>query len=219
MPRTPFSNLRSQGTLRKTRNLPSSGLADELYVNETVGDAEPFLQRNNNGTIIYRLLGDGRLEVPIQPSTPVSLGAGQIYLKQVGSSTEMFFVDAGGVEQQVSNTSSAVLPIPLIASNVVTVDSLLVDDWQQVEWEVNLANPITGEREKWNVEANHDGTSVADAVDAEYTIYGMGPDTGGITSIIVDLDSVGASQVMRLRVTAAVADWEAYVLRKYAVPA
>lgn len=99
----------------------------------------------------------------------------------------------------------------------VTVDSVVVDNVQGVKWYLQLFNPTTGVREAWEIPAHHDGTDAADATAADYTISGLGPDSGTGHTIVVDLNGAGASQVMRLRVTAGAAGWSAFITKVVSV--
>lgn len=100
----------------------------------------------------------------------------------------------------------------LTDSVAVTVASELVDDYSTAVWLVTLAKS-DGTRERWTVEASHDGTSGADATAATWSVYGLGPDGGN--TLAVDVNGTGASQIIRLRVTANGTGWTAYVTRLY----
>lgn len=89
----------------------------------------------------------------------------------------------------------------------VTLDSVVVDDVLASEWEVHMvedANPTRVQVRKLFV--THDGHSGADAAnldDSVHTKLKLGADFNAV--LIVDLNGVGAAQVMRLRVSSSTA--------------
>lgn len=102
---------------------------------------------------------------------------------------------------------------PLVNGVATTAGSVLVDQWASVWWDITLFNATTGAREQWTVPATHDGTAAADATAVNHTINGLGPDLG-LHTIDVDLTGTGATQAMRLRVTAGATGWASSVLTR-----
>lgn len=137
------------------------------------------------------------------------------------TAAEVGIADAGGyyptcstVEcalQSIGAGTSGVLSIGLVATVATSVAAAFADDYRQVVWALELHDPTTGTAERWSVEAQHNGTAAADATAVDYTISGLGPVTGNIPTIEVDLSGAGAAQVMRLRVTATPANWVARI--------
>lgn len=82
-----------------------------------------------------------------------------------------------------------------------TVDSVLVDDVKAVHWKVHVFENANPNRIKvYEVYATHNGTAAADATiadDTQYSILKLGSNFN--LSLDVDLNGVGAAQVMRLR--------------------
>lgn len=95
-------------------------------------------------------------------------------------------------------------------SAISTQDSVLVDTVAAVKWLVTCRQGTSmNSRIVW---ASHDGTSGADAVDTDETVYAKIKKNAAIAGIAVtiDLSGAGVAQVMRLRVaTSGAADWHA----------
>ncbi len=94
----------------------------------------------------------------------------------------------------------------------LTLDSVLVDDFGVVKWMVIARQGVNIVAEE--VFATHDGTTGADAVNADFTRFAhLERGTIAGQAITVDLSGVTVAQVMRLQVTATGAtDWRAYRL-------
>lgn len=111
-------------------------------------------------------------------------------------------------------------PVALVNAIPTVVDSFLVDDYQNVRWNLVIRNSVTKKvEEQWVVQAWHDGTLSADATNAgtKYTINGIGPATSNV--IFVDLNDSSTSQTIRLVVTASAINKEAIVNREIVVSA
>lgn len=102
-----------------------------------------------------------------------------------------------------------------VANNVtgiVTLDTVNVDTVAQVVWYINVQGNLVGDaakKEGMNVHAAHNGHNVgggADATDFDNNVISklkLGASLGA--AVTIDLSGVGASQVMRLRVSASTA--------------
>ncbi len=101
---------------------------------------------------------------------------------------------------QVKGSASAV-------TTAVTLDSVLVDNEHAVEWFVKISldsNPAQVVTQK--IHALHNGTSSADATQSDNTVFGKLQIGSGFNyTIAVDLNGTGASQAMRLRLSASAA--------------
>lgn len=84
------------------------------------------------------------------------------------------------------------------------LDSVLVDDVYAVKWLVHAVDEANNTVSAWEVWAGHDGEAAADAANVDDTVYAKLKIGGGVAgaSISVDLNGTGASQAMRLNVSA-----------------
>jgi hypothetical protein len=144
------------------------------------------------------------------------------------TAAEVGIVDAGGyyqsnnVEgalQEIGAGTSGNLTTALVANTPTTVASVLVDAVRSVVWDVLVQNPATGEAERWTVESLHNGTATTDAATVDFTVNGLGPNTGNISIIAASLNGAGPTQTMRLQITATAANWAASVKTIVAAPA
>ena len=89
-------------------------------------------------------------------------------------------------------------------TTIVTLDSVLVDEVQSVEWIVSASLDSAPARvQSQHITAIHDGTPSADAVSIDPTVYGKVKLGAAFTvNYTIDLSGVGAAQVLRLRVDA-----------------
>lgn len=89
-------------------------------------------------------------------------------------------------------------------TTISTVDEIAVDNGDMAEWEVVVIDETTpNKKEFMKVTALHDGTSSADATDVDYSKNTKLKTNGGVSfNLTVDLNGTGASQTMRLRVSA-----------------
>lgn len=90
---------------------------------------------------------------------------------------------------------------------VTTVDSVLVDNYEMVEWEVVSYEDATPANKKFQkVTALHDGTASADATEVDDSVHTkLKVGSPYNISYTVDLDGTGAAQVMRLQVASTTA--------------
>jgi hypothetical protein len=95
-------------------------------------------------------------------------------------------------------TAAQTLP----TTTAVTLDSILVDNYAAAEWKVTLTKS-DGSTIGAVVRAQHNGTPGADATTATCTVSysAEAAALAELTTLDVDLDGVGAAQVMRLRAT------------------
>lgn len=111
----------------------------------------------------------------------------------------------------VGGGSSSVI-VPLTDAVAVTATSVLTHTTGRAIWTISIYNAATGVREDWVVDASHNGYVGNDATgDPNHTIYGPGPGGNGHL-IAVDLNGAGASQVMRLQITANGTGWAVEIL-------
>ena len=94
------------------------------------------------------------------------------------------------------------------ASGITTltvIDSVLVDDVKAVRWLVHVqqGNKV----QTFEIDATHDGTASADAVDTDFTKYAKLKMNGNIVglTVAVSLTGVAAAQTMQLTVTSSAA--------------
>jgi hypothetical protein len=102
-------------------------------------------------------------------------------------------LDAEAQKARTTLTSTGV-------TSAVTADSVLVDDYYSIKWDV-YASDGTGAYRRLVVEAAHNGTGSADATSADYsttTVLKSGAVPG--FKVSVDLNGTGAAQVMRLQI-------------------
>jgi len=122
---------------------------------------------------------------------------GDFYLKQADTSSATDWVKVatgdGDTRQQLAG---------VVASSQV-LDSVLVDDVLASEWEIHARDDANPENVKViKVLATHDGEPSADAVNVDDTAYGkLKIGSNFTTQYTVELNGVGAAQVMRLSVT------------------
>ena len=83
-----------------------------------------------------------------------------------------------------------------------TLDTVLVDDVLAVEWTIHARSTVTAAN-IWagKILAIHNGTTSADATDADYNVFSILKTGSAIPALDfeVDVDGVGAAQTMRLR--------------------
>jgi len=154
-------------------------------------------------------MADSKLSA-LDQLTGLIADAVELYVNSNGSSKKVI---ASQIRDYVSGLKNSVA---LTDSVATVVESFLVDDYQFVRWNLVIRNASTKEvEEQWYIDAWHDGTTL-DATEPEYTIYGVGPST--TNEISVDLNDSGASQVIRLLVTADGTGKEAVVHRELVTP-
>lgn len=103
-----------------------------------------------------------------------------------------------GAELEALQTAVQTMPTTV----AVTLDSVLVDSYGSAEWKVKLTKS-DGSLIDAVVRAQHNGTASADATTASCTVsyVAAAAALAELTTLDVDLDGVGAAQVMRLRAT------------------
>lgn len=98
----------------------------------------------------------------------------------------------------------AILATGIASASVI--DQVNVDSGRAVIWEVDVQDN-SGNNRTVIVYAQHNGTLVADATTADYTLTGI-PSTGTVTAAFtVDLNGAGATQSMRLILTPTAGTW------------
>lgn len=109
--------------------------------------------------------------------------------------TEVEAISGGSIIEETGITSP------------VTVDSVLVDDVDAVEWEIVVFEESSpGNKKFGKVTAMHDGTATSDASNVDDTLHtrlNLGSNFN--VDVSVDLNGTGASQEMRLRVESSTA--------------
>lgn len=101
---------------------------------------------------------------------------------------------------QIEALQTAVQTLPTTVA--VTLDSIAVDTYAAAKWEATFTKS-DGSTIHATVHARHNGTDAADATTASCTVE-YNADAAALaelTTLDVDLDGVGAAQVMRLRAT------------------
>lgn len=105
--------------------------------------------------------------------------------------------------QEAAQTTGKVTGI----TTLQTVDSVLVDDFHEVEWEVVSWEEATPANKKFQkLGALHDGTASADASSSDIDVFAkkrVGSNFNVVYS--VDFDGTGAAQTMRLRASSSTA--------------
>lgn len=122
-------------------------------------------------------------------------GGGSVYIKVGSADTDWELVNVG-----VSKTT--VLP----AATETTADTILIDDFDVVEWLVMCkGDSDPGDKEAMRVIAVHDGDTAdaSNVIVSQYSMIDVGDDLG--ITITVDLSGSAASQVARLRITSTTA--------------
>ena len=109
-------------------------------------------------------------------------------------------VAAGSGADKWHSTESEVVHTATANNGTVTVDSVLVDSYDAVQWLV--VAKIGANVRKLVVSATHNGTSLADATSADHDVSSR-LRIGNIAGFAVDVNLNGATtaQVMRLQVT------------------
>lgn len=97
------------------------------------------------------------------------------------------------------NGASSVLGVTV----QTTIDEVLVDEVANVHWLVTIENAATPANKKhFEIFAGHNGTTVTDADDVDDTIFArLRHGASFNNNITVDLNGVGAAQVMGLRIS------------------
>jgi len=215
----PISNVKSQGVQRPS-SAAAAGPADEFASSTTINPAGVLTQQRNNASIVNKILGDGRIVVPIQGSTPGSLSPGQIYLLLSAGVTYLVYVDSTGTPVAVTNGSPAPI-VPTIFALTISVpqqlDTVLVDTGGCIQWQCSISDLTTGRRAIYNIAVVNDGTNSADAVNAGICVTGGAtigtPDVGSQVTFTVTFTGAGVSQHMNLFVTPSVANLQAAIVR------
>ncbi|NEN87930.1 MAG: hypothetical protein F6K48_03010 [Okeania sp. SIO3H1] len=105
----------------------------------------------------------------------------------------------GGGSGGGSSGGGASVPISAqeLEAGSTVIDGLVTDIARSVFWEVAIQDDA-GNVQTLIIEAQHNGTSNADATEADFTIYGV-PETGTVAVFMtVELSGAGAAQEMRL---------------------
>jgi len=215
----PVINVKSLGVQRPSTSA-AAGPADEFASSTTINPAGVLTQLRNNASIVNKVLGDGRLVVPIQGSTPGSLAAGQIYLLLSAGVTYLVYVDSTGTPVAVTNGSPAPI-VPTVFALTISVpqqlDTILVDTGGCIQWQCSISDLITGRRAIYTIAVVNDGTNSADAVNAGILVTGGAaigtPDVGSQVTFTVTFSGAGVSQHMNLFVTPSVANLQAAIVR------
>ncbi len=215
----PISNVKSQGVQRPSASA-AAGPADEFASSTTINPAGVLTQQRNNATIVNKVLGDGRIVVPIQGSAPGSLAPGQIYLQDIAGTVYLVYVNSASTPVQVTNGSPAPT-VPTIFALTISVpqqlDTILVDTGGCIEWQCSVSDLITGRRAIYTIQVVNDGTNSADAVNAGICVTGGAaigaPDVGSQVTFTVTFTGSGASQFMNLFITPSVANLQAAIVR------
>jgi hypothetical protein len=112
----------------------------------------------------------------------------------------------------ISGSGGGPVIVPLTNAVAVTAASVLTHTVGRAIWTIAIYNAATGVREDWIIDASHNGFVGNDATGIpNYSIYGPGP--GGNGHLIdVNLNGAGASQIMRLQITANGTGWAVEIL-------
>jgi hypothetical protein len=201
MPRNPVQNARRIGALRVPSNVDVAGPADELATLVTVSDTGVMHRKNNNGTVVHQVLGDGRHVLPIL-AAPAGTAAGQFVLEDSGGITYLAYVDSGGTKRLIQPTSTAFGPTALVDATPTLVDTFALST--TVEWllDFNLTTAVPEQHTACRVMA-----SVYDATTVRWSIYG---ETDAFDHVI---DVTYAAGSVSLIITADGTDYEATVNR------
>lgn len=117
--------------------------------------------------------------------------------------------DVQAALQEIVGITSGTTTTALPDDTPTVCKTVTVDSRDSIVWGLTLRNGTT--KSSWQIHAQHDGDSGNDATDADYTVYGVGPDLPDITNISVDVAGAGSSQLMRLIVEMNTPGWEAIV--------
>lgn len=201
MPRRPVLNDRRIGALRVPTDVPAAGPADELASLTTVNDTGVLHRKNNNGSIVHQVLGDGRHVLPIL-STPSGTAAGQFFLEEIGGVTYVAYVDSGGTKRLLQPTSTTFGPTALTSGVATAVDSFPLST--TVEWlvDINLTTAVPEQHTGFRMMA-----SVYDATTVRWSFYGQTDDFDHT------IDVTYAAGTVTLNITASGANYEATVNR------
>jgi len=215
----PVVNVKSSGVQRPS-TAPANGPADEFGSQTTINPAGIVSQIRNNTTIIQKVLGDGRVTVPVLSSTPSGLAPGQLYLQDIAGTVYLVYVDNASTPIQVTNGSPApTVPTvyPLTIAVPELLDSLLVDTAGCAYWFVSVSDITTGRRAIYQIAVTNNGTTGADATSTSICVTGGSsigtPDVGSQITWTTTFTGAGASQYMNLFITSSVAGLQAAIVR------
>lgn len=118
-----------------------------------------------------------------------------------------FILAANKINGNIQSLDSALADVnkvttTLAVTGITTIDSVEAELVRRVTWQVQARNG--NDIESAIIEAEHDGTAAASAVDFDKTVYAKGRINSPITGLIftVDLDGAHPNQTLRLRGTA-----------------
>ena len=201
MPRRPVLNDRRTGALRIPDNVDVAGPADELASLTTINDTGVLHRKNNNGSVVHQVLGDGRHVLPILGAVS-GTAPGQFFLHEVGGITYVAYVDSGGTTRLLQPTNTTFGPTALTSGVATAVDSFALST--TVEWlvDIRLTTAVPERHTSFRMLA-----SVYDATTVDWSFYGQTADFDHT------IDVTYAAGTVTLNITASGTDYEATVNR------
>ncbi|OQB05787.1 MAG: hypothetical protein BWY19_00812 [bacterium ADurb.Bin212] len=175
---------------------------DTFYTKNYLPDADGF---ENGAIVVY----DGTIinkiaDVDWNFATGISLSSGY-----AANNSGAVISNADSVESAIAKLDGRSVKRVQVAAltTLATVDSVLVDDVKAVHWKIHVFEDANPARIKsMEVFATHNGTSVADATQADDTVYAqLRIGTNFNLNISVDINGTGAGQTMRLRASSSTA--------------
>lgn len=139
-----------------------------------------------------------------------------VYTKDDGKTWRLKASPWAGTDADWVENGAATFTVPLTNGVAAVVDQVQVDAFGAVFYQLCLFDNL-GNRDVWTVYARHNGIPSADATVAKETSDGLENDLNLKHLIEVDLDGVGAAQVMRLKITALAVDWQATCTPSYVI--